>query len=456
MDQQNNEISENISAKFQYQAKISKYFLVAFVLHVIVYSVVAHYIGQSVKSAAIIAALILVGPLVNYMINPFSRLTPSLIAIAGMAYSAHLIHLGGGMIEMHFHVFVFLATLSIFGQIIPVLVGVLTIAAHHILFYFFLPKSLFNYEASFWIVLLHALFVIIEAIPVTFIAYKFGRVIEAQATSLEKIVSAGTKISSTSEHLSATSEKLSKASQQQASSLEETSASLTEISGMAEANVKGAEFTDDIAKEVFTITESTRKSMESLSQTMGAILESNSKIEKLVKVIEEIAEKTQVIDDIVFKTQLLSFNASVEAERAGEHGRGFAVVAQEVGNLAQLSGKAALEISTIVKNSIKEAESVSTENKSRVTTGGKLAQETKDKMEQVLQKMNEILENISKIVQASREQGQGINQISTSVESISGLTQETAGTAEDTAKLSSDLAQQSKLLMDLVAELKLT
>lgn len=270
----------------------------------------------------------------------------------------------------------------------------------------------------------------------------------------ESVTVAGRKLSSASTQLLTASETLSSASQKQASSLEETSASLTEISGMAESNVHAAEFTENVAKEVFIISEETRKSMDNLAATMGSILESNTRIEKLVKVIEQVAEKTQVIDDIVFKTQLLSFNASVEAERAGEHGRGFAVVAQEVGNLAQLSGKAALEISAIVKNSIKEAESVASENKSRVTAGGKLTQETKEKMGKVLQKMNEILENISKIVQASREQGQGINQISSSVESISHLTQETAGTAEDTSKSSSDLANQAKSLMALVVQLK--
>ncbi len=52
---------------------------------------------------------------------------------------------------------------------------------------------------------------------------------------------------------------------------------------------------------------------------------------------EDIGDKTKVINDIVFQTKRLSFNASVEAARAGEHGKGFAVVAEEVGNLAQMS-----------------------------------------------------------------------------------------------------------------------
>ncbi|NCQ16281.1 chemotaxis protein, partial [Candidatus Falkowbacteria bacterium] len=74
--------------------------------------------------------------------------------------------------------------------------------------------------------------------------------------------------------------------------------------------------------------------------SMDRISESNQDIASLVFAIEEIAEKTKIIDDIVFQTKILSFNASVEAERAGEFGRGFSVVAQEVSNLAKMSGRA--------------------------------------------------------------------------------------------------------------------
>src|SRR5690606_36951178 len=118
-----------------------------------------------------------------------------------------------------------------------------------------------------------------------------------------------------------------------------------------------------LANEVKQVSETANESMTKLEMSIKEILHSNEKIEQLVKVIGNIGEKTKVMDEIVFQTKLLSFNASVEAERAGEHGRGFAVVAQEVGNLAQMSGKSAQEIAEIVKSSIQEAEAITTENK---------------------------------------------------------------------------------------------
>ncbi len=270
----------------------------------------------------------------------------------------------------------------------------------------------------------------------------------------DQVASASSQVASASEELTSSSEKLSSTSQQQAASIEETSASLTEISGMADSNVRSAENANQVAQEVNNLTTETQQWMSELSDAMKSIYDSNLRIEALVKIIEEIGEKTEVIDEIVFKTQLLSFNASVEAERAGEHGRGFAVVAQEVGNLAQMSGRAATEIASIVKNSIREADSVSKENKERVERGEYLTKETRIKMEAVIQRMTEILDSTNRIVLASKEQGESINQISENVESLNSATQNTASTAEQSASSSAELAAQSETLLSLVNRMK--
>ena len=271
----------------------------------------------------------------------------------------------------------------------------------------------------------------------------------------EQVGDASSQVSVASGQLSASSEELSNSAQGQAAAVEEASASLTEISGMIEANVKNSEDSNKLTVEVYRYTEETKVLMNELSEAMTKILESNIKIEKLVKVIEEVGAKTEVIDDIVFKTQLLSFNASVEAERAGEHGRGFAVVAQEVGNLAQMSGKAANEISSIVKISIKEANEIARENKERVENGGKLALSANKKMTEVMDKISQIQASTNKVVEASKEQSQGINQITTSVESINQSTQETASTSEESASASEELSGQSEALLGLVNNLRI-
>src|SRR5690606_14658037 len=99
-------------------------------------------------------------------------------------------------------------------------------------------------------------------------------------------------------------------------------------------------------------------SESSLMQLDDNITTSNKNSSSIIKSLETIAdqlndfqntfssveEKTNMINDIVFQTKLLSFNASVEAARAGHHGKGFSVVAEEIGRLAETSGTSASAI----------------------------------------------------------------------------------------------------------------
>jgi len=99
-------------------------------------------------------------------------------AVAVMMFSALYIQQHLGRIEMHFHVFIGLAILTIYKDTLPMLVGSITIIAHHFLFNWFQsrqftvdghPIMIFSYGCGIEYVYLHGVMVVAEAIVLGYI-----------------------------------------------------------------------------------------------------------------------------------------------------------------------------------------------------------------------------------------------------------------------------------------------
>jgi methyl-accepting chemotaxis protein len=378
--------------------------------------------GQSLVWMAVLAGGFLTCiPVLFHVLKPGADFNRYLNIISQSLFSVLFIHLTGGRIETHFHVFASLALFAFYADNRVLFFGTFLAIADQLIRGIWFPESIFGSpdESGFrWVE--HVSWLVFEAtillVYSSRVRFQFENAAFARAEYFFQQESLAHHNINKNDNTHVNDHSLGRGFKDH---LENISAALAEITGMVEANVRSAENVNSVAGEVHGVSESTRHVMEELTSAMQNILESNERIEKLVKIIEQVAEKTEVIDDIVFKTQLLSFNASVEAERAGDHGRGFAVVAQEVGNLAQMSGVAATEIASIVKNSIREADQVAAENKSRVERGGDLVAQTRDKTSGVLNRITEILHATDQIVAASREQSQGISEITKSINMLS-------------------------------------
>lgn len=301
----------------------------------------------------------------------------------------------------------------------------------------------------------------------------FAAVIRAQQGQLKDIIDnlikESNRISNTADNLTQAAQNLSASTEQQSSAFQESAAALEEITATVSTTESNSRQLDSNARVSFESASNGKETIEKMLAAMGDINSSNTammrqiedgnkRIGDIIRVIGDIEEKTKVINDIVFQTKLLSFNASVEAARAGEQGKGFAVVAEEVGNLAEMSGNAAKEISDMLSNSVSTVEVIVNENRTKVES---LAYDGKNKVEQGIQianKCGSALEEIvfqasnintliSEITTAVKEQSKGISEVSKAM----GLLDQSSS---QNSVISKENLESSKELQDQVQKLE--
>ncbi|EQC47600.1 methyl-accepting chemotaxis protein [Bacteriovorax sp. Seq25_V] len=313
-----------------------------------------------------------------------------------------------------------------------------------------------------------SVFAILILLGVTIFYFRTAQAITELALSLKHT---SDETSSSSRELKQTADDLSSSVTEQSAAVLETVSTLDEIREMMKRSVDNAAFSEQKSTESHGVASEGKEAVSNVVKAINEISDCNNDItgqmektstelEQIVNVIKEISDKTKVINDIVFQTKLLSFNASVEAARAGEHGKGFAVVAEEVGNLAQMSGNASKEIETLISSSVHRVESIVTESKEAV---GRLVSVAKGKTEYGVetaqrcdQVLNEVVSNVAQVKDlmkeisgAASEQATGVENIASAMNQLDQVTHVNTTIASQTAMNSSTLAKQA-IDLDLI------
>lgn len=158
-----------------YLARMNRAALIFFLLHIPLMAIVAAANDLSPLTAALWTAVAVAGPALAMRVFENPRHTSLTHGFTAMAMGGILVHFGQGpvQIEMHFYFFAALAMLAVFGNPLVIMLAAATVAAHHLVLWFVLPESVFNYEAPMWVVAVHAGFVLLEAAATCFIARSF-------------------------------------------------------------------------------------------------------------------------------------------------------------------------------------------------------------------------------------------------------------------------------------------
>lgn len=218
------------------------------------------------------------------------------------------------------------------------------------------------------------------------------------------------------------------------------------------------EFTNNVEAEVTDGASKAFSASEKINNLFAQIELVSTITEKLQTEAVRIADTVKVVDDITLKTKLLSFNASVEASRAGTSGLGFSVVANEIASLAEETKGSNLEIeqATIkfqslmaeVLSVIKETKKIASEGRSEVNT-------SYEAFKNVSSEMMKLKEVMISIAQSTKEQSESTKEVEANINSIMELSNKTTQAAQRIGQVSTEFSSLAQELNELVNKFKI-
>jgi methyl-accepting chemotaxis protein WspA len=280
-----------------------------------------------------------------------------------------------------------------------------------------------------------------------------GIVGKARESSLQ-LLSIASQIASTARNQEQTVNNLSASTTQVAASVREVSATSKDLAGTmnvvsqtashaAELATRGRDNTTKMATEMKQLVESTA----SVSTKLGMIREKADSINAVVTTITKVADQTN----------LLSINAAIEAEKAGEYGRGFLVVAREIRRLADQTAVATLDIETMVRQmqdavsaGVMQMDKFADEVRSGVAQVTKINQMTWE----IINEVQSLSSRFQLVNEGMRNQTTGAQQINDAMSQIAEATRRSAQSIQEFERATTHLRSSVEGLNQEIAQFK--
>jgi methyl-accepting chemotaxis protein WspA len=217
-----------------------------------------------------------------------------------------------------------------------------------------------------------------------------------------------------------------------------------------------------VAEQTASLAGAGQSGLVKMEETMHQVTEAATSISAKLAVLNDrasnINQVVTTITKVADQTNLLSLNAAIEAEKAGEYGRGFAVVATEIRRLADQTAVATYDVEQMVKE-IQTAISAGVMGMDKfseeVRHGMQNVEQVGAQLSQIIQQVQALAPEFETVNDGMQAQATGAEQISQALLQLTEAAQQTVESLQQSSTAIDDLSLVSSGLRSSVAKFKL-
>lgn len=262
------------------------------------------------------------------------------------------------------------------------------------------------------------------------VAFSFNHMAENFEQMMNRLQQLGQQLKMSTNQLTITSGEHANAIQKQGKATLEISSASQDIMNTSKSLANNIGEINDVAEHTSTLAQAGKNSLIHMENAMYDMVEVSQylggKLNTLNEKVKLITSVITTITEVADQTNLLSLNAAIEAERAGEFGRGFTVIAKEIRRLADQTASATLNIEKMIYEIIDSMLSnVSDVNAfvTQIRSGSEEVAKVKSQLITIIEDVHSLTDRFISVSQATQIQSIGVEHINQAIQELGKTTQ---------------------------------